>query len=189
MRAALPLALFATALSVSAQTLPPAPPPAPPPWPPASAAECAVFAREASFADSVERADEAAFAEHVHPGAVFLGGAVPARGRAEVVSQWRPIIRSEGITLRWRAGNVVIGSDPDIAYSTGPSYIERGAPSDGVVSTRPRFVLMTYFSVWVRDAGPTWRVIYDGGAVLRETDDATAVERHLASGRTRCPSQ
>jgi ketosteroid isomerase-like protein len=150
-----------------------------------TAAECAVYARESSFAQSVERSDEKAFAEHLHSGAVFLSGAVPARGSEAVAQQWSRIVRGDGIRLRWRAGDVVIGADPNIAYSTGPSYIESLAPA-GPAKPRPRYLLNNYFSVWVKDRDGQWRVLYDGGTIGRGTDDFAEVERHLASGRTRC---
>lgn len=180
---ALPPILLAASLataSAAAQTA------ATPSWPAATTAECAVYAREASFAATVDRGDEKAFAEHLHPGAVFLGGASPARGREAVVAQWARILRSDGIRLRWRAGTVVIGPDPNIAYSTGPSYIEPLGPVDPS-QPRPKYLLNNYFSVWVRDTDGQWRVMYDGGVVGRGTDDFAEVERHLQSGRTRCP--
>jgi ketosteroid isomerase-like protein len=151
-----------------------------------SAAECAVHARESSFAASVERRDEKAFAEHIHPGAVFLGAGAPARGRDAVVASWSRIVRGDGVRLRWRAGDVVIGGDPSIAYSTGPSYFESLAPVDPA-KPRPRYTLNNFFSVWVKDRDGRWRVMYDGGVAGRGTDDFAEVERHLRSGRTRCP--
>jgi ketosteroid isomerase-like protein len=144
-----------------------------------TARECAVWQREASFARSVERHDAAAFAEHVHPGAVFNAGDVAAeRGREAVVASWAGIIAGEPLILRWRPGVVQIGGDPDIAVSRGPFILED--PRPGAAS---RWRVGQFQSVWVRDrASGVWRVLFDAGAVPpRPVESLDAAWRYLAA--------
>jgi len=92
---------------------------------PHSPAECVVWRREQSFASSVERHDAAAFAAHLHPGAVFNAGSNrPQRGRERVVQAWATIVEGKEFVLRWRPGVVHIGGEPAIALSRGPFYSE-----------------------------------------------------------------
>lgn len=132
----------------------------PPPQPPAiamSADECAVWARERSFAQSVEAHDAAAFAAHLHPGTVFIGGAGATRGADAVVAQWAPLLAADG-PLRWHPERVVIGGDPDTALSMGPYWLREDRPG-----LAPRFRIGRFISVWKRDADGSWRVLFDGG--------------------------
>lgn len=149
---------------------------------PLSAAECDVYRREMSFAKSVEDRDLAAFAEHVHPGAVFLGGPEPLRGRDAVVAAWKSIVSHEAGHLRWHADEVVVGSDPRIAFSRGPATFEVLEPAKG----KPRYHISVFTSVWMKDADGAWRVMYDGGSGARASDSREEAERHVMRP-LRCP--
>lgn len=128
-----------------------APPPAP-----FSADECAVFARELSFARSVADHDAAAFAAHVAGDAVFDAGSPrPLRGREAVTRAWAPIVRGEGGSLEWYPVRTTVAGD--IAWSTGP-YL-RVSTKDGATT----YARGSFQSVWRRDAQGTWRVVFDGG--------------------------
>ena len=65
-------------------------------------AECEVWARELSFAQSVADHDAAAFAEHLHPEAAF-GSSLPKpdRGRDAIAASWANIVAGNGIALHW----------------------------------------------------------------------------------------
>lgn len=145
-----------------------------------SAAECEVYARENSFAESVARGDPASFAEHLHPQAVFLDGASPARGRAAVVQRWTPILAGTNLTLRWQADEVVIGGDLRVAFSRGPYLLERRAAGSS------RFQIGTFSSVWTREADGAWRVLYDGGVGAQDVDSREQAEQHLARATPKC---
>src|SRR5216110_1306077 len=91
------------------------------PRPGLTATECEVWNRESSFADSVDRHDEKAFAEHVHADAVFGAASPnPQRGRAAVLSAWHGIIAGTDLQLVWRPQFVSIGTDSNVAMSRGP---------------------------------------------------------------------
>jgi ketosteroid isomerase-like protein len=132
--------------------------------------ECAVFARELSFAKSVADHDAKAFADHVGADAAFdAGGATPTRGRAAIVHAWAPIVEGKGVRLEWYPVRTTIGGVGDIAWSTGPALIERLA-SDAT----PHYLLGQFRSVWHRDADGAWRVLFDDGVPPRPATDAEA---------------
>ena len=152
----------------------------------ASADECAVWRRERSFAQSVEAHDAAAFAAHLHPGAVFNAGSADAdRGLAAMTRSWAGIIEGKGVLLRWRPGIVTIGGDPKVAVSRGPYILQ--ASRDGVAT----FSVGFYQTVWLREAadGP-WRVLFDGGAStpIKLADRAAAEAWVVAQAMSDCAS-
>ena len=131
---------------------------APPPPVVHSAAECAVWRRELSFAKSVEAHDAKAFAAHLHPGAVFNAGSrSPLRGGETVAQAWAGIVEGKEFILRWRPGVVAIGGDPNIALSRGPSFSDNPG-----ADPKERYKVGFFQSVWVRDpASGEWRVLFD----------------------------
>ncbi len=140
----------------------------------ATSDECAVWRREQSFANAVERHDARAFAAHLHAGAVFNAGSADAdRGRESVLQRWAAIIDGKTIALRWRAGIVQIGGEPTIAISRGPYIVQ------GVRNGAPVFRVGMYQTVWVRDAADgVWRVLFDGSAgASQPVDDRAAADR------------
>lgn len=144
-----------------------------------SARECSVWQRELSFARSVELHDAGAFAEHLHPGAVFNAGSAEAdRGRAAVLKGWAGLIEGRAVVLRWRPGVVNIGGDPDVALSRGPYVIEDTRPGAAA-----RFQVGLYQSVWVRDrASGVWRVLFDGSpSAPQRVQSAEAARLYMAA--------
>lgn len=151
-----------------------------------SSDECAVWNREVSFADSVAKHDARAFAEHLHPGAVFLGGAnKPRRGGSAIANAWADIVKgSEGV-LHWHPDTVVIGGDPNVALSRGPWWI-----ADTSKDAKAPFVTGYYISTWVRGDDGVWHVLFDGGGgnqpVPASADDIAKLQ---ASFSTACAKQ
>ncbi len=146
-----------------------------------SKAECAVWARELAFADSVKAHDAKAFADFVNTGAVFgVGSGAPVRGRAAVVKDWAGIVDGSALVLSWYPTAVAIGGEGDIAYSTGRALLESPAGK-----TPRRVSLSTFVSTWHRDSDGTWRVLLDGGAAPRPATDAEVAD--FRAGRKTCP--
>ena len=144
-----------------------------------SAAECAVWRRELSFAKSVEAHDAKAFAAHLHPGAVFNAGSrSPLRGGDTVAQAWTPIVEGREFVLRWRPGVVAIGGDPNIALSRGPSFSDTPG-----ADPKERYKVGFFQSVWVRDAASgEWRVLFDRADGLpRIVATADEGRAHLAA--------
>jgi len=151
-----------------------------------SAGECAVWNREISFAASVENHDAKAFAEHLHPGAVFLGGNnKPKRGSEMIADAWAGIVKGDGGVLHWHPDTVVIGGDPNVALSRGPWWVADTSPD-----AKAPFVIGNYVSTWVRDRKGVWHVLFDGGGG-NEPKPATAddVAKLIASFPAVCTKQ
>ena len=154
---------------------------APAPAPTFSKEECAVWAREQAFADSVKAHDAKAFTDFIGTGAVFgVGSGAPVRGREAIVKDWAGIIDGSALVLSWYPTAVAIGGEPDIAYSTGRALLESPAGK-----TPKRVSVSTFVSTWHRDSDGTWRVLLDGGAVPRPASDADVADFH--AGRKTCP--
>ncbi|MBN8735117.1 MAG: nuclear transport factor 2 family protein [Xanthomonadales bacterium] len=126
--------------------------------PPMTAAECAVWQRELGFSDSVANHDAKAFAAYLHPGAVFIDDGGVARGAPAVIAKWAPLVRGDGVRLRWHPERVVIGGDPDTALSMGPYWFD-----DPKQTAEPRFRVGRFISTWKRDRHGVWHVLFDGG--------------------------
>ena len=183
-RLALPLALLAMG-SASAQA------PASP-LPAMSVDECAVWARELGFAQSVADHDPVAFASHLHPDAAFgASRASPTRGRDAITRRWAGIIEGKSVALAWYPARVTIGpvalatasADPaaDIAWSSGPALFEDLDPDAKV-----RHTLSTFHSVWHRGADRVWRVLFDDGSEPRPATQAEIAAFH-AGRPAACP--
>lgn len=156
-------------------------PPAPAPMTPE---ECAVWQRELGFANSVANHDAKAFSGYLHGGAVFIDAAGITRGAVAVTSAWAPIIKGEGIRLRWHPERVVIGGDPDTALSMGPYWIED--PSGQPAS---RYRIGRFISTWKRDRHGVWHVLFDGGSGARpEPASAEQVRALIARLPQECPA-
>ncbi|MBS0381229.1 MAG: nuclear transport factor 2 family protein [Proteobacteria bacterium] len=126
---------------------------------PMTAAECAVWQRELGFAQSVANHHARAFAAYLHPGAVFIDDGGTARGAPAVVAKWAPLVRGDGVRLRWHPERVVIGGDPDTALSMGPYWFDDPQQK----TTEPRFRVGRFISTWKRDRHGVWHVLFDGG--------------------------
>jgi len=125
----------------------------------AETSRCAVWQRELSFAASVDRHDEKAFAEHIDSDAVFAANtAHPQRGRAAIVKQWNTLLEGKSMRVRWYPAWVVQAGDPSTVLSSGPALLENLAPN-----ANPRYTLIAFSTVWHRGNDGVWRVMFDGG--------------------------
>ena len=161
-------------------------PSAPPPPVPSSTkdATCLVWDREVGFAKSVHDHDARAFAEHVHPGAVFVqGDGTLLRGRDAIATDWDRIIRGDGLRLEWHPTSVVQTGAPGVALSRGPYWIEFTKPD-----AKQRFVTGAFQSTWVLDADGVWRVLIDGGTPPPTPATEEQVESLKATLPQQCPS-
>jgi ketosteroid isomerase-like protein len=178
--------LVAGSASVSCSPVAPASSPAgaaPAVSPLPAVAACAVWDRELAFARSVQNHDARAFAEIVHPGAVFVEGDTLHRGRDAVVKSWDDLIRGDKMRIDWHPTSVVLTGDPRVALSRGPYWIEVTKPD-----AKQRFLTGVFQSVWLKDDGGVWRVAIDGGPAPPPVPATEAdVEKIKASLPARCP--
>jgi ketosteroid isomerase-like protein len=144
---------------------------------------CTVWAREASFAQSVADHDAAAFAAHLHPDAVFIDGRDQAtRGADAIAAGWAGIIEGKGLVLHWYPDAVDVGANGAVALSRGPYWMESPAAPPEKRYHRGRFV-----STWLRGDAGQWLVVFDGGGG-NEAVPATADEiANLINARQDCP--
>ncbi|MFE0499953.1 YybH family protein [Lysobacter soli] len=149
-----------------------------------TSAECEVWARELSFAQSVADHDAKAFASHIETDAAFgASQPQPTRGREEIARRWAGIVEGKRLKLSWYPTRTTIGpgSAKDVAWSSGPSLFEDLDPK----STQ-RYRIGAFHSVWHRGADGTWRVLFDDGVDPRPVAEAEATA--FREGRqTTCP--
>ncbi len=146
-------------------------------------AECAAWAREASFAKSVADHDAKAFALHVHPKAVFVeGDGSYLRGRDAIVESWRPIVDGQKLRLAWHPSSVALTGDGAMAVTRGPYVFEDLRPD-----AKQRFRTGYFQSVWVRDVDGVWRVTVDGGTAPPAPATEVEARKIEAEMRTSCP--
>ncbi|WP_233263066.1 YybH family protein [Cognatiluteimonas profundi] len=148
------LAPLAAAMAATPVDVKPAPPQAR-----MSAAECEVWARELSFAQSVAEHDATAFATHVEDNAAFSAASPqPLRGRDAITRAWAGLIVGKPVLLSWYPDRTTIGGAPDIAVSSGPALFEDVRPG-----ADPHFSIGRFQSVWHRGIDGVWRVLFDDG--------------------------
>lgn len=178
MAAAIVAASISTAMTLSAAAQSPAEQSPPPPA--LSAAECAVWMRELSFARSVTAHDEAAFAEHLDSAAVFnAAGATPQRGRDAVRKAWAELIRGDGVVLDWYPARVA--ATGDLAWSSGPYLMTLSA--DG----KTEIVTGTFHSIWRRARNGTWYVVFDAGGGGGRAATEAEIAAFPAGRKQACP--
>lgn len=174
---------FAACLAATAAAQAPRPPFADFAGATMSAAECEVWNREREFAQSIHTHDPAAVAAFVHPDAIFAAGTAQAtRGREAMLRDWAPIIEGRQIDFHWSPGVVNIGSAPDVAVSSGPSWFRP------LVDGKPQgWRIGSFNSVWMRDADGLWRVRFDGAGQRSRPATEAEVEALVAAIPATCP--
>ena len=149
-----------------------------------TAAECAVWQREQSFARSVAEHDAAAFAAHLHENAAFGASSnEPIRGREAIAKRWAGLIEGKRMRLYWYPTRVTMVSGvEDTAWSSGPSLFEMLDPQ-----AKDRYRIGAFHSVWRRGADGTWHVLFDDGVEPRAATAEQVAAFH--AGRTECAVQ
>jgi ketosteroid isomerase-like protein len=111
-----------------------------------------VFAAERAFAKSMADRNLAAFASHVAEEAVFFTGAVPYRGKAEVLTGWARFFEGAAAPFSWEPDRVEVLQSGTLALSTG------------LVRDPGGKVIGRFNSVWRQEAPALWRVVFDKGS-------------------------
>ncbi|HEX6832150.1 MAG TPA: hypothetical protein VF132_01345 [Rudaea sp.] len=138
--------------TVAGEPSPPAPLPAS-----MTPAQCEVWEREASFANSVDRHDVQAFSEHIALSAVFVDDRNTATiGRDAIVKDWQALVAGDArFSLHWHPQFVQVAAQSAVGLSYGQYWLSF---SDG------RYAIGTFVSTWIKESDGKWRVLYDGGA-------------------------
>lgn len=117
------------------------------------AARAEVFAAERAFARSMAERDLAAFGRHVAEDSLFFsGGRQVLRGRAAVIEGWKGFFDGATAPFSWEPDQVEVLDSGQLALSTGPVRNPKGE------------VFARFSSIWQRQAGGRWLVIFDKGS-------------------------
>ena len=106
---------------------------------------------ETGFAKSMADRDHAAFSSFLSEEAVFLANGAPTRGAKAVAERWKRFFDGKDAPFSWAPEFVEVLESGTLAYSTGPVR----DPSGKRVGT--------FNSVWRREAGGQWKIVFDSG--------------------------
>ena len=122
-----------------------------------------VRCREIGFSKSVENQDHELFASFIDPDARFVSGKVD-RGPEAIANAWAVFFSNELPSIKWRPQFVEVLESGNLALSRGPYRIidknDQGEMTEG---------WGTFNSVWRRDSGGKWLVVFDAGSFPDET--------------------
>jgi ketosteroid isomerase-like protein len=110
-----------------------------------------VFAAESSFAATMANRDSSAFAAFLAPEAIFFGEKSVMRGKSAVVDGWRRLFAGPTPPFSWKPETVEVLASGTLAHSSGPVHDAKGRQ------------IGTFNSIWRREPGGTWLVVFDKG--------------------------
>jgi len=109
-----------------------------------------VRATEIAFAKTLADRDVKAFRAMIAPDVIWLANQ-PLRGPDAVVSDWQKFFDAPQPPFSWSPELVEVQEGGRLALSTGPVINAAGKR------------IGTYTSIWRREAGGQWRIIFDRG--------------------------
>jgi ketosteroid isomerase-like protein len=142
--------LAACSAGPNARSRPAKPPPAGTPTAAASSPDQQVADTERAFAQTLANRDLKAFIGFLSQDAVFFSGNNVEHGPAEIANVWAPFFSNPHAPFSWQPDHVEVTPDGRLALSTGPVMQD-----DRVVGR--------FNSVWRREEGNTWRIVFDKG--------------------------
>ncbi len=110
-----------------------------------------VRATEAAFAKTMADRDLAAFTSYLSPEALFFGRKGLLRGKAAVAEGWRPYFEGAAAPFSWEPEAVEVLDSGTLGLSSGPVRDPGGK------------IVGTFTSIWRREAGGRWRIVFDKG--------------------------
>jgi ketosteroid isomerase-like protein len=109
-----------------------------------------VRATEIAFAKTLADRDAKKFASMIAPDVIWLGDK-PLHGPDEVLASWRQYFEGPKAPFSWAPEIVEVQPGGALALSTGPVLDPQGKR------------VGTYTSIWRREAGGEWKIIFDRG--------------------------
>lgn len=110
-----------------------------------------VEATERAFAQTMAARDLAAFAGFIAEDAVFIEDPEPLRGRAQVVESWKVLYARPTAPFSWEPERVEVLASGQLALTSGPVHDPGGR------------LIGTFTSIWRREPGGAWRIVFDRG--------------------------
>jgi ketosteroid isomerase-like protein len=110
-----------------------------------------VRAAETAFADTMARRDHEAFVSFLAEDAVFFEKDSALHGRTAIAAGWKSLYEGPKAPFSWRPESVEVLASGTLAHSSGPILDPQGRR------------VGTFNSVWRREAGGKWQVVFDKG--------------------------
>ena len=110
-----------------------------------------VRAAETAFARSMADRNLEAFAALIAEDAVFFGPDKAMHGREAIVASWKAFFDGKEAPFSWESAQVEVLESGTLAHSSGPVYDPAGKR------------VGTFNSIWRREAGGDWKVVFDKG--------------------------
>ena len=112
---------------------------------------------EIAFAKSVADQDFEKFQSFLAEEAIFMSGR-PLKGKAAISAAWKGFFEPNSPKLIWKPEMVEVQSSGKLGITRGPFQLLTTTPEGEISETQG-----TFMSVWQRQAGGTWKVIFDSG--------------------------
>jgi ketosteroid isomerase-like protein len=107
---------------------------------------------ERAFANTMADRDHAAFASFLADETVFFsGGKVELRGKKAVAGAWKRFYEGPAAPFSWEPEQVAVLESGGLGTSSGPVYDPQGKR------------VGTFNSIWRREAGGKWKIVFDKG--------------------------
>jgi ketosteroid isomerase-like protein len=106
---------------------------------------------ELAFARSMATRDLTAFGNLLADDAVFFGREGADHGKAAVIAAWKPLFEGPTAPFSWEPEIVEVLASGTLAFSSGPVKDPSGKQT-GVFN-----------SIWRRETGGVWKVVFDKG--------------------------
>jgi ketosteroid isomerase-like protein len=116
----------------------------------ASALATRVREAERAFAKTMADRDFAAFQSFLADDTVFMGPQT-LRGKQAVAAAWKPFYDAPRAPFSWEPDSVEVLANGTIAFSSGPVRDPAGKRTS------------TFNSVWRREPGGAWKIVFDKG--------------------------
>ncbi len=129
-----------------------------------SAARQAVMATERAFAKTMADRDKGAFASFIADEAVFFSGAVPLRGKQQVVDAWARFFSAPSAPFSWEPDEVEVLDSGALALSSGPVYDAKGKLIARFASIWRRTPAHTLAHTIPSADADTWQIVFDKGS-------------------------
>ena len=110
-----------------------------------------VRAAERAFAQSMAVRDFTAFGDLIADEAIFYGRDGAQLGKAAVLAGWKPFFNGATAPFSWEPDSVEVVASGTLALSSGPVKDPSGKQT-GVFN-----------SIWRRETGGRWKVVFDKG--------------------------
>jgi ketosteroid isomerase-like protein len=106
---------------------------------------------EIAFAKTMADRNSAAFASFLATETIFMSGARVTRGAKQVAERWKAFFEGGQAPFSWAPETVEVLDSGTLAMSSGPVRDPSGKRTG------------TFNSVWRREAGGKWKIVFDNG--------------------------